>query len=91
MIDADFDNDPLNHLLEKLREYEIKDAVNDLPKKEREIVLRIFFSNWTQRRIACQLRISEARVSQLKKRGINMLRHILTVIDRNYPKIFFAP
>ena len=55
----------LNQLMEKL------------PEKDREIIVRRYFENQTQTRIAADLNISQVQVSRLEKRILKQMREYL--------------
>ena len=55
----------LNQLMEKL------------PEKDREIIVRRYFENQTQTRIAVDLNISQVQVSRLEKRILKQMREYL--------------
>ena len=48
-----------------------------LPKKDREIIVRRYFENQTQTRIAADLKISQVQVSRLEKRILKQMREYL--------------
>lgn len=49
-----------------------------LNEKEREIIVRRYFENQTQSRIAAELKISQVQVSRLEKKILRQLREYLT-------------
>ena len=49
-----------------------------LNEKEREIIVRRYFENQTQSRIAADLKISQVQVSRLEKKILRQLREYLT-------------
>jgi DNA-directed RNA polymerase specialized sigma subunit len=61
--------DPLPPLGQELRVGLIDEALKQIPKREAFIIKKLVLSNWTRSRIACHLRISRSRVSQLVKQA----------------------
>ena len=57
----------LNHMV-------LKELIEDLEDKEREIILRRYFENQTQTEIAKALNISQVQVSRLEKRILKRMR-----------------
>ena len=57
----------LNHMF-------LKELIEDLEDKEREIILRRYFENQTQTEIAKALNISQVQVSRLEKRILKRMR-----------------
>ncbi len=61
-------------LLEKLA---LREALAQLEPREQEVILRRFFKDETQSRIADDLGVSQVQVSRIEKRAINKLKEIL--------------
>ena len=57
----------LNHMV-------LKELIQGLEEKEREIILRRYFENQTQTEIAKALNISQVQVSRLEKRILKQMR-----------------
>lgn len=60
-----------------INELALKDAVNRLPEKEREIIMLRFFDGKTQMEVANLVHISQAQVSRLEKSAIKIMRNYL--------------
>ncbi len=57
----------LNHMV-------LKELIQGLEEKDREIILRRYFENQTQTEIAKALNISQVQVSRLEKRILKQMR-----------------
>ena len=55
----------------------LKQLMEKLPEKDREIIVRRYFENQTQTRIAEDLNISQVQVSRLEKRILKQMREYL--------------
>ena len=55
----------------------LKQLMEKLPEKDREIIVRRYFENQTQTRIAADLNISQVQVSRLEKRILKKMREYL--------------
>ena len=55
----------------------LKQLMEKLPEKDREIIVRRYFENQTQTRIAADLNISQVQVSRLEKRILKQMREYL--------------
>lgn len=55
----------------------LKDAVNRLPEKERQIITLRFYDGKTQMEVANLVHISQAQVSRLEKNAIKIMRNYL--------------
>lgn len=62
------------HLLNRLV---LQDLIDDLEPQEREIIVRRYFDNQTQSKIAQDLSISQVQVSRLEKRILKQMREKL--------------
>ena len=56
----------------------LKDAVNRLPKREREIIKLRFFDGRTQMEVAESINISQAQVSRLEKNALKSMKNYLS-------------
>lgn len=65
------ENEEQEHLLNRMV---LKDLLESLEEKEREIILRRYYDNQTQTQIAQALNISQVQVSRLEKRILKQLR-----------------
>ena len=61
----------LNHMV-------LKELIQGLEEKEREIILRRYFENQTQTEIAKALNISQVQVSRLEKNALRVMKNYLT-------------
>ena len=61
---------------------QLEQALRQLPKRERTILLLRFFKGWTQSRIAQTLQISQMHVSRLQAKAQETLRNIMRDNDR---------
>ncbi len=55
----------------------LNEAVNSLPKKEKNIIDLRFFAGKTQMEVAEELSISQAQVSRIEKNALNIMRNYL--------------
>lgn len=55
----------------------LKQLMEKLPEKDREIIVKRYFENQTQTRIAADLNISQVQVSRLEKRILKKMREYL--------------
>lgn len=64
----------------RLREERLRvfDAVSELSQTQRYIIVRRYFDGWTIKRIAVDLNMNAARVSQCKSRALSRLSRSLT-------------
>ncbi|MEW6549868.1 MAG: sigma-70 family RNA polymerase sigma factor, partial [Spirochaetota bacterium] len=63
----------------------IKQAINELPEKEKKVLVLYYYENLTLREIGHILEVTESRVSQLHTKAIIRLKAKLT----NYRKGIF--
>jgi RNA polymerase sigma factor for flagellar operon FliA len=56
---------------------ELRDFVDQLPKRERIIIKRRFFQDRSLRQIGQELGVSESRVSQIHARALRLLRQMM--------------
>ena len=56
----------------------IVDAINELPKKEKMILVFYYYEDLTLKEIGALLKVTESRISQLHTRAVLRLRNILT-------------
>lgn len=61
---------------------QLEQALSQLPKRERTIIMLRFFRGWTQSQIAQVLHISQMHVSRQQAKAQEMLRNILRENDR---------
>ena len=66
------------HLEENwVKDMALKDAINRLPERERNIIDLRFFQGKTQMEVAGEIGMSQAQVSRLEKNALNSMRHYL--------------
>ncbi len=65
---------PGEHLERKLDFLALQSAISALPAREREIIVMRYFRGLSGKTVATELGLSEARVSQLHARAIDLLR-----------------
>ena len=65
---------PEDALVERIA---LREAVNQLPEKERMTILLRYFKGLTQERTARVLGVSQVQISRLERRGLERLRHLL--------------
>ena len=66
------------HLEENwVKDMAIRDAVNRLPDRERNIIELRFFQGKTQMEVANEIGMSQAQVSRLEKNALSSMRHYL--------------
>ncbi len=75
--DADEQGDPLNWLLADERRRLVREALQQLPSRDAEILLLKYSENWTYREIAARLGIGESAVEARLHRARAKLRGIL--------------
>lgn len=52
----------------------LRDAVELLPPRHRQVIERVYFDGWSNERVARELEVSQSRVSQLRTEALGMLR-----------------
>ena len=65
----------------------LREAVNQLPEKERMTILLRYFKGLTQERAARVLGVSQVQVSRLERRGLERLRQSFAAGTRDHPEI----
>ena len=55
----------------------LRAAIDDLPERERQVILLRFFKNMTQERAARVLQVSQVQVSRIERKAMEHLRHKL--------------
>jgi RNA polymerase sigma factor FliA len=73
--------EPEAQLLASERFAELKEAIAELPERQRTVVSLHFLSNLTQRQIGQMLGISSSRVCQIESSAIQALRRVLDRAD----------
>jgi RNA polymerase sporulation-specific sigma factor len=66
---------PEDGLVEKIA---LREAINDLPEREKMTILLRFFKGLTQEQTARILQVSQVQVSRLERRGLAKLREMLS-------------
>ncbi|MFH0926603.1 MAG: SigB/SigF/SigG family RNA polymerase sigma factor [bacterium] len=64
-----------------LQEIDIEKAINKLEKRERLIIMLIFYDDLTQAQIAQRLRISQMHVSRLQQKALTSLKAIIGMMN----------
>ena len=73
--------DPLDWLLAQERRAQVREALEQLPKRDAEILLLKYTEDWTYRQLAERLGASESAVEARLHRARGRLRTKLTVMD----------
>jgi len=69
----------IKHLI--YEKQDLKEAMNNLSKKEQLVIKQLFFEGCKQKEVARNLGVSQPRVNRLKKRALKRLRNF-NCIDR---------
>ena len=64
-----------DELVEKLT---LRQAIDELPERERKVILLRFYKNLTQDRVSKVLGVSQVQVSRIERRAVAKLREVLT-------------
>ena len=56
----------------------LRQAIDDLPSRERQVIFLRFYKNLTQERVSRVLGVSQVQVSRIERRAVAMLRQALT-------------
>ena len=64
-----------DELVEKLT---LRQAIDQLPERERLVILLRFYKNLTQERVSRVLGVSQVQVSRIERRAVARLRETLT-------------
>lgn len=70
------DTESEENMVEKIA---LRQAVRQLPQRERSIIQLRYFHGLTQQRVASVLNISQVQVSRIEKKALNLLRELLRV------------
>ena len=62
---------------ESVEKLALRQALNELPQREREILWRRFYRNQTQAQVAADLGVSQVQISRLERRALQRLRVVL--------------
>jgi RNA polymerase sigma factor for flagellar operon FliA len=76
-LDLAADDDTEKRVMDYCTARELRDFVDQLPKRERIIIKRRFFQDRSLRQIGQELGVSESRVSQIHARALRLLRQMM--------------
>ncbi len=62
---------------ESVEKLALRQALKELPQREREILWRRFYRNQTQAQVAADLGVSQVQISRLERRALQRLRVVL--------------